>query len=1255
MEVARTSMIHVDAPHFLWPFAFRYAEHQLNLWTCVSLPETSPTLRWTGKLGDASVFRFWGSRAFVHDTSADKLSARAIPCVFLGFTPDAPRWQFYHPTSRRVFPSQDVTSDESGLFYCLFPYRSAPPQLPPLFLAQCPPPVDPLPPQGPAPSGVSQVDPLPGTVPIEVAVDSGAARGAASWGAVSGGAEIGGAESEGAGSWGSELERGGAEPRDTASFGGPAGVSLGLSPRPETLSPQQLREWFSLRTHIWSGVLGAGDSGAGAARDTAGSGAGATLRFAFGLLSVNPSVHSIFRFKHIQAYCDYNIWWYQKELQLLVLEVIVPGVLELLGLVVLGDPTKPGAAGAGGAGAGGSGAGGVGAGGAAAGGDGVGGTGAGEARAGGTGAIDPGAGGARGTVRPRLYFVPLLHQVLGVLSSTGLPLPLLCLPPDQSQPPLEPASPLPTPFLYKEQTGGLTERCEVASCHALPVRTGCRVPRPRPPPVLGTHAMALRLSSVPLHVLLPAPPESSLLAILDPKSDLASAASPTVSRLLATVVTDPLFESFAASSLFAELLDFAAANRLDFAAALVAKSESANHPSVGGKCALSTEVLEDRQEDFECLAVAIPCFASLLLALEGDPVAPDILTPRSYEEAITGPYSSQWQTAMDAEMASWKSIGTYRDYELHFRDFSTAFLLGSLHEEIWLRRPPGFTGSFAAGTQWSLRRPVYGLRQAPRKWHDTLRTTLAYLGFTPATADPSLFLRTDTSLPPFYVLVYVNELVFATADTEALTLVKSVLQKRHTCTDPGPSALQLPIFLATAHSSVNRPLALSSIYGRVLSRPFVVGDSVALFHITVPRLLGSSCEAEIYAGAMAALELRWLTYLLTDLGKQPRSPHVLYVDNKAMTALCQEHRLEHRTNHVALRYFLARELQQRGQLRLAYMASRANTADIFTKALPPGEHQCFSTVLGLLALLFLTGLAPLEWQDTLRTTLAALEFFPLSAFPSLFVRHGLTPFFVLVYVDALVFATPDQRALASVKEELQRRRTFSYLGELQRYLILTRFCFPFSKVQPTPLAVDQGLMAPPSDEPFESSGPYLELVGCLMYLMTCTCAELGYPLSVLARFVAPGRHRPSHWCAAKRVTNLRSGAVSWGLTRPSSVSSSSCEAKVYAAAMAAQELCWLSFLLTDLGQQPCSPTVLFADNMSAILLCKEPRLVGKAKHIQLRYFLLRELQHCGQALVRRVVSEANTADIFTKALPPCDHQRFCTQLGLVSIVPHLLA
>ncbi|CAI7757254.1 unnamed protein product [Closterium sp. NIES-53] len=340
--------------------------------------------------------------------------------------------------------------------------------------------------------------------------------------------------------------------------------------------------------------------------------------------------------------------------------------------------------------------------------------------------------------------------------------------------------------------------------------------------------------------------------------------------------------------------------------------------------------------------------------------------------------------------------------------------------------------------------------------------------------------------------------------------------------------------------------------------------SVSWRSTCLSSVLSSSCEAEIYAGAMAAQELHWLTYLLTDLGEQPHSPPVLYVDNKAMIALCQEHRLEHRTKHIALRYFFARELQQRGQLRLAYVATRANTADIFTKALPPGDHQRFSTVLGLLVFLILTGLvttcspplclwgdvledrhseleylaaasptlcamllspegdhdaldiptprtyreavsgpwasqwkaaidselaswrstgtyvdaapppranvvdgmwlfkvkrppgsppvfkaryvwslrrpvyglrqSPREWHETLRSTLCDLGFRPSSADLSLFVRASSTPFFILVYVDNLVFTTPDRAALAEVKSELQKRHTCTDLGELQRYL-----------------------------------------------------------------------------------------------------------------------------------------------------------------------------------------------------------------------------
>ncbi|CAI7842267.1 unnamed protein product [Closterium sp. NIES-54] len=71
--------------------------------------------------------------------------------------------------------------------------------------------------------------------------------------------------------------------------------------------------------------------------------------------------------------------------------------------------------------------------------------------------------------------------------------------------------------------------------------------------------------------------------------------------------------------------------------------------------------------------------------------------------------------------------------------------------------------------------------------------------------------------------------------------------------------------------------------------------------------------------------------------------------------------------------------------------------------------------------------------------------------------------------------------------------------------------------------------------------------------------------------------------------SLGSGSVSWRSTRSSSVLSSSCEAEIYAGAMAAQELRWLTYLLTDLGEQPRSPPVLlcgdFVIHPELALLC----------------------------------------------------------------------
>ncbi|CAI7926245.1 unnamed protein product [Closterium sp. NIES-53] len=301
---------------------------------------------------DLAVLRLHSGRGAPHWLSHGGRSYLHDPCSCSPFSV-AVCGQFYHPTSRRVFPSQDVTFDESVPVYRLFPYRSAPPPPPPLFLAPGPPP-----PPGSCSLMCVSGRPSPcaesGGAEPGVAESEGAGSGGAEpWGEEPGGAEPAGVEPGGVESEG--VKSGGAEPQGAALSGDPAGAS----PR---LSPQQMREWLVWRARLRSGATrarGAGVTGrAGGTGGTAATGPGGSRTRGTGAAGT--------------------------------------GGVEGAGAE---DPTEPGAVGAGGSGTGGTGAGRAGAGGAGvggtgAGGAGAGGTDAGGARVGGTGAGGAGAGGA---------------------------------------------------------------------------------------------------------------------------------------------------------------------------------------------------------------------------------------------------------------------------------------------------------------------------------------------------------------------------------------------------------------------------------------------------------------------------------------------------------------------------------------------------------------------------------------------------------------------------------------------------------------------------------------------------------------------------------------------------------------------------------------------------------------------------------------------------------------------------------------------
>jgi hypothetical protein len=262
--------------------------------------------------------------------------------------------------------------------------------------------------------------------------------------------------------------------------------------------------------------------------------------------------------------------------------------------------------------------------------------------------------------------------------------------------------------------------------------------------------------------------------------------------------------------------------------------------------------------------------------------------------------------------------------------------------------------------------------------------------------------------------------------------------------------------------------------------------------------------------------------------------------------------------------------------------------------------------------------SPRQWHAKLKGVLLKMGFHCSSTDPSLFLKSTAAEGWVLVYVDDLLILAPHAEALQGIKVQLQEHFPLKDLGPVSTYLgmevsrdrgrkvlhlhqqkyikvIQDRFSEYPIKGYATPLAVNHNLRLPTpedSEEPGQERFP--ELVGSLMYLMICTRPDLAHALSVLGRFVGPGRHGAAHWRAGLRVLGyvgrtadlqlalggeqvqlqgftdaswaddlqdrrssqgynftLGGGAISWKATRSPAVAMSTCEAELYGGASAA--------------------------------------------------------------------------------------------------------
>ena len=309
---------------------------------------------------------------------------------------------------------------------------------------------------------------------------------------------------------------------------------------------------------------------------------------------------------------------------------------------------------------------------------------------------------------------------------------------------------------------------------------------------------------------------------------------------------------------------------------------------------------------------------------------------------------------------------------------------------------------------------------------------------------------------------------------------------------------------------------------------------------------------------------------------------------------------------------------------------------------------------------------------------------------------GTSKTILVIYVDDLIIAASNDDLMKEIKISLSRRFKMKDLGVLSLFLgiefsvsegfiemkqkkyidkILTRFGMMECNPKTVPCDVNITSVDRNTDSNYlDDPRLYREMVGNLLYLMTCTRPDLCFAVTRLSQFLARPRNQHLNICKSvlrylRGTTNLgltfvktksqikllgfcdsdwggscgdrksisgycyrlsdESSLVSWRSRRQQAVALSTCEAEYMAMSHAIQEGKFIRQLLFDLHGKMLQID-LFADNQGAINLAKNPVSHQRSKHIDIRYHFIRSEVNDGNVILNYIPSNENVADLFTK-------------------------
>ncbi|GJV06675.1 retrovirus-related pol polyprotein from transposon TNT 1-94 [Tanacetum coccineum] len=288
------------------------------------------------------------------------------------------------------------------------------------------------------------------------------------------------------------------------------------------------------------------------------------------------------------------------------------------------------------------------------------------------------------------------------------------------------------------------------------------------------------------------------------------------------------------------------------------------------------------------------------------------LVPAPYGKTIIG---SEWQEDIDYDetfapvarleaIRNFLAFATYMNFIVYQMDIKSAFLNGKLKEEVYVKQPPGFESNEFPNHVYKLDKALYGLRQAPRAWYETLSTFLTKHKFVRGKIDNTLFVyKTQTDV--ILVEIYVDDIIFGSSSTKLCKQFAKPMTQRYEMS-------------------------------MIVKTPMVPPNNLG------PNLNGKVVNETQYRGMIGSLK-----------DEAPQGSYSQRVSNNPVLHL--------RTKHIDIRYHFIRDHILKGEIELHFIPTQYQLADIFTK---PLDEPTFKR---LIVELELTDLKPEVYQMDIKS------------------------------------------------------------------------------------------------------------------------------------------------------------------------------------------------------------------------------------------------------------------------------------------------